>query len=372
MYICTALVNESKKLRKHVFPGWIWIIFWMIISGCKVMAQGIPSSEHGLLGEFQDFGFKKDFSIPVLKSEDISFPQPWIGGLNACQFSEIDLDLDGTMDLVVFDRHGNRVLPFINHGSLDQSDYIYAPEFQIRFPEIREWMNLVDYNADGKNDLFTYTTGGIKVYRNSSDTILTFTLEEPLLYSYYYSGYVNLFALPDDYPGFSDVDGDGDMDILNFFTLGKYLNFHRNLSVEKYGIPDSLDFRLAELCWGYFEENELSNVLALDIDCEGRFFNDVSDRHAGSSLLALDMDGDLDKDLLVGDIDYATIIGLINGGSLDSAHMISQDTLFPSNTNPINLMSLPVCAYLDINNNGVKDLLVSPFDPGLDRTDNYQ
>ncbi|MBP6978745.1 MAG: FG-GAP-like repeat-containing protein [Bacteroidales bacterium] len=348
----------------------LWILFWTLVPGIRLIAQGSAVMGQGSRVGYEDFGFRKDFSIPVRNELDQAFLQPWVGGLNACQISEVDLDLDGIMDLVVFDRHGNRLLPFINHGNYLRSDYTYAPEYQSRFPAVREWMNLADYDGDGRNDLFTYTTGGIRVYRNASDTLLTFNLEIPMLYSYYYTGQVNLFALPDDYPAFTDVDGDGDMDILNFFTLGKYLNFHRNLSVEKYGIPDSLDFRLAELCWGHFEENELSNVLSLNIDCENRLPYDASERHAGSTLLALDMDGDQDKDLLVGDIDYATIIGLTNGGTCDSAYMTHQDTMFPSNTIGIDLMSMPVCTYIDVNHDGTRDLLTSPFDPGLDRTEN--
>ncbi|MDD5508890.1 MAG: T9SS type A sorting domain-containing protein [Bacteroidales bacterium] len=348
------------------------ILILTIFLGLRMHAQDVITLGQEIVREKEDYGFRKDFSIPVNDSKGMLYEQPWVGGLNACQFTEVDLDMDGTLDLVVFDRHGNRILPFINEGKKNRTGYTYAPEYHTRFPAIREWMNLVDYDMDGKNDLFTYTTGGIRVYRNVSDTVLTFALEESLLYSYYYSGFVNLFALPDDYPVFTDVDLDGDMDILNFFSLGKYLNFHRNLSVEKYSIPDSLDFRLAELCWGHFEENELSNVLYLGIDCGGRSMNDVSDRHAGSTLLALDLDNDLDKDLLVGDIDYATIVGLVNGGSTDSAFMVSQDTLFPSGTQPVNLMSMPLCTYVDINNDGARDLLVSPFDPGLDRTDNVE
>lgn len=322
--------------------------------------------------EYYDFGFERDFSIQVLDEQGYSYPQPWIGGLNACQFSEIDLDLDGRLDLVVFDRHGNRILPFLNYGARGESDYTYAPEYIIRFPPVREWMNLIDFNYDGRNDLFTYTTGGIRIYENVSDTALTFRLKVPLLYSFYYNGYVNLFALTDDYPVFTDIDLDGDMDVLNFFTLGKYINYHKNLSMEKYGVCDSLDFRLTEQCWGYFEESELSNVLTLNISCGNRSDNRPLERHSGSTLLALDLDGDLDKDLLIGDVDYATIIGLLNGGTTDSAHMISQDTLFPSNSVPIHLMSMPVCNYLDVNNDGIRELVVSPFDPGLDRTDNYQ
>ncbi|MCX6233929.1 MAG: FG-GAP-like repeat-containing protein [Bacteroidetes bacterium] len=349
--------------------------------------------------DLNDFGFIRDFTIPVYDSLGDLFTQPWVGGMNSCQFSEIDLDRDGIKDLLVFDRHGNRIMPFINNTKCLGSQYTYAPEYIIKFPYLHDWVNLVDYNCDGLEDIFTYTTGGIRVYKNVSDCCdLKFEMVESILYSFYYNGYVNLFALVDDYPAFTDIDGDGDMDILNFWTLGKYVNYHKNLSMEKYGNCDSLDFILTAECWGYFEESEASNVLTLNISCgqdeDSYIPPDGGNRHSGSSLLAIDLDGDADKDVIIGDVDYPNLVGLINGGTADSAYMISQDTLFPSNTKfqipnskqipntkykisntrtrPVDLMSLPATQYLDLDNDGIKDLIVSPSDPSYDRAENYQ
>lgn len=326
------------------------------------------------LDDYNDFGFMKDFSVPVFDIYGTLYVQPWVGGMNSCQFSEIDLNDDGVKDLFVFDRHGNRIMPFINHGTKGIPDYSYAPEFIIKFPYLHDWVNLVDYDCDGREDIFTYTIGGIRIYRNISETGtgLKFELVAPILYSYYYTGYVNLFALVDDYPVFSDIDLDGDIDILNFWTLGKYVNYHKNLSIEKYGTCDSLDYILTEDCWGYFSESESSNVLTLNITCGqdgSRSAQPDQNRHSGSTLLALDLNGDNVKDIVIGDVDYSNLISLINGGTVDSAHMISQDTLFPQG-HPVELMSMPSAQYLDLDNDGVKDLVVSPFDPSYDRSQN--
>ncbi|MEZ4963458.1 MAG: hypothetical protein R2830_26790 [Saprospiraceae bacterium] len=40
----------------------------------------------------------------------------WAGGLNAPQWSAVDLDDDGKLDLYAFDRAGNMHLTFINAG----------------------------------------------------------------------------------------------------------------------------------------------------------------------------------------------------------------------------------------------------------------
>src|SRR5687768_10645097 len=62
----------------------------------------------------QFYNFSND--IPVTIGGN-ALQAAWTGGLNAPQLSEIDLDNDGTRDLVVFDRVGPRLLTFRNNGS---------------------------------------------------------------------------------------------------------------------------------------------------------------------------------------------------------------------------------------------------------------
>ena len=49
------------------------------------------------------FAFNYVDSISVIKSGS-QLNMPWAGGLNYAQFSDIDYDFDGDMDLLVFDR----------------------------------------------------------------------------------------------------------------------------------------------------------------------------------------------------------------------------------------------------------------------------
>jgi hypothetical protein len=77
-------------------------------------------------------------------------------------------------------------------------------------------------------------------------------------------------------------------------------------------------------------------------------------------------------DLVLGDVDYPNLIQLINGGTPDSAYMISQDPLFPSYDKPVQMFSLPAAAYIDVNNNGINDLILSPFDPSLVTSENHK
>lgn len=63
-------------------------------------------------------------SIKVKNEAKQDFKFPWAGGLNAAQFGEVDLNLDGIKDLVVFERHGNRILTFLNGGQSGTIDYL--------------------------------------------------------------------------------------------------------------------------------------------------------------------------------------------------------------------------------------------------------
>jgi len=321
--------------------------------------------------ELHDYGFDFFDSIEV-KKNSIILNHPWNGGMNFCHFSAVDLNFDEIKDLIVFDRSGNRKMVYINSGITDSSSYKLDHGLKDELPAFKEWVIFIDFNNDGKEDIFTYTTGGIAVYQNTSFEEKGIEFEKitkPFIYSLHGTVYTNLYVTPVDLPAISDIDNDGDLDILTFWGLGKYVQFHKNFSMENYGHADSLVYELEESCWGNFEESEDNNQLTLNITCPFKSFGECKpdienypkDRHTGSTFLAIDLDADNDKDLLLGDIDYNSLFKLTNGGDQINANITSQDTSFPVNY-PIELYSFPAPSYLDVDNDGLKDLLVSPFD----------
>jgi len=292
--------------------------------------------------------------VKVINEAGESLDFAWAGGMNSCQFGSIDMNFDGTKDLFVFDRNGNRILTFINNGNPGTDCYDYDPEYASLFPELVEWAILIDYNHDGLEDIFTYSPGyaAMRVYKNISVNSLAFELEvTPYLTSFQGGMHTNILVTYVDYPGIVDLDGDGDLDILTFWGLGSFVELHKNLSIEKYGNADSLDYEKTESCWGYFAESEESNIITLDT-CFGWEHNrsDFTSRlpHTGSTFFMLDTDADQVFELALGDVDYPNVIFLKNGGTPDSAYMISQDPEFPATSLPIRLFSMPVLAYLDI------------------------
>ena len=310
---------------------------------------------------FSQMILNRDTSLTISEN-GIAFSSAFSGGINAGQFSEIDLNLDGIMDLVVFDKSGNKISPFIN----DNGNYIYAPKYRSAFPKIHDWMLLADYNCDGKNDIYTYSSGGMAIYENTSTINLSFSLVTSLVLSDYGSNNLNIYISQVDIPAIADIDYDGDLDILTFSIIGGFIEYHKNMAMELTGNCDTVAFEFSESCWGLFYEGLNSYVLNCpNCQCPPIVNPNTANskqKHAGSTLLAIDIDNDNDMDLVLGDVSYNNLNLLINGGDNQNALMISVDSVFPqnhSNTIAADMHVYPASYYLDVTNDGVKDLIVT-------------
>ncbi len=288
----------------------------------------------------------------------------WTGGMNNMAFFAFDLNLDGHDDLIAFEKNGNRLLPFVKQGDY----WHYAPEYKKHFPDLHDWVIFKDYDQDGKKDIFTYGLAGIRVFKNNSQEQLEFNLVTEQLSSFYYNGYSNIYASPDDNLVVADVDHDGDLDILNFWLLGKYVHYQRNYAVENNLANGWLDYRLEDECWGKFSEGADNNEITLLSYCQDK--EDESSRHVGSTMSLMDFNHDGLDDLILGDIDYAQVVLLTNGGTPQEALMVAQTNDFPNTIHPVNLYSMPLVSPIDLNGDGLDELLVSPADPSLTKSQN--
>ena len=302
--------------------------------------------------------------IKVLTENGDTIKNPFSGGLNAPQFSEIDLNFDGIKDLFVYDREDGVIKTFINGGTLNTVDYNYSNEYWDKFPELRNFALLRDYNCDGKEDIFTGATGGMAVYKNTSNSVdgIQFELVTTLLMSDYGgSGIINLYVPSTDIPAIVDIDNDGDLDVLTFGVWGTMVEYHENRSIDLYGHCDSLTFIANTTCWGNFSENSSNNSVTLGTTCKGIVGHDpnATALHSGSTLLAIDMNADGDKELILGDVSFSNMVALINGGDNFTANIVSQYSTFPLNTTAVDLYLFPAGYYLDVDNDGIKDLIVA-------------
>lgn len=291
---------------------------------------------------------------------------PFAGGFNFMQFSEIDLNYDGVKDLFAFDRSSNKIIPFINNNISDSVSYSYAPSYRIAFPsDLKSWVLLRDFNCDGKADIFTQNAGAIKVYVNTGDAAsgLQFTYFKDRIYSKYNAtDSLPLFVTSVDIPSITDIDFDGDLDIITFSANSYYVEYHKNYSKERYGSCDSLEFEASTVCFGNFKEDQSNCDIFLNQPCFNKSYQDVVKdlNHSGSASLAFDVDNDHDNDLLISDISCNTLKHIVNGGDSAVANAISIDITYPSYSTPVHQSIFPCPFLVDVNNDGKKDLLISP------------
>jgi hypothetical protein len=305
-------------------------------------------------------------------SNNATLKMPFLGGLNSPQYSPVDLNNDGRQDIFVFDRSGNVRLTFINIGT----GYTYAPLYQTNFPDLNDWALLRDFNGDGIADIFAFNDGGasgIRVYKGKMvnnqiafDRINFGTVGNVINYPLSNGSRTNLYVNSVDIPSIDDIDGDGDLDILAFEVGGGRVNYYKNTSKERNYGRDTLLFQLEDNCWGRFYDNGLQNSVKLGTKdaCSSGLKSEggvgIGLRHPGATLTSYDKDGDGDKDLLIGSISYENLSDLTNGGTSAQAWMNSQDNRFPSNSETVNLSTFPAAYIFDADNDGKKDLFVTP------------
>jgi len=311
-----------------------------------------------------------------------------VGGLSSPQFSEVDLNNDGIQDLYIYDKIGGLSLTYLNGGTPNQVDYRYAPEYETNFPDLVEWVLLRDYNGDGIQDVFAYSSTpgipGVEVYTGFYDSTNKIAFRQNNLVGgqfniIYYpgsSGNNNLYVSSVDYPAIDDIDGDGDLDIVTFNVAGGIVELYENQSIERGFGKDSLHYLLTDRCWGKFFESGINKEVDLSSNPDECVLNfrpsePRSGVHAGSTLLTLDMDNDGDKEVILGDISFTNLNLVVNGGTPENAFMTSQDVDFPSTNVPTDIPLFPAAFYLDVNNDGIKDLLTTP-NLGNDIGETYQ
>lgn len=303
----------------------------------------------------------QQIDIPVIQDGQ-TLKHAWTGGLNYIQVNQIDLNQDGRKDVLLFDRSGNRLIPMIDLASNGTPDYEYAPQYVDSFPKVRDWIQLVDYNCDGKEDIFMKVTSGVGVYENvSGPGQLRFQWalgnRQFLESDYGTGGMSNISVISSDIPAIVDMNNDGAVDIVTFALLGTNILLHENTQ------PCGLDYFMRTDCWGGILENSLSNSVYIDT-CDGSakrelILKDSKVMHAGSTICALDLDGNGNKDLLLGDVSFNNLVAVYNSGSPDVANITSQDTQFPSYDVPADVYVFPSAYYKDLDQDGKRDLFVS-------------
>lgn len=282
---------------------------------------------------------------------------PFAGGFNQPQFSTVDWNEDGRQDLFIFDRSGNHSLSFVAEVQNGTLQYRYEPQYQRQLPALQNWALMADWNCDGKADLFTSNQddSGITVYKNvSQNGAISFQLEKEVLFT---TDSLKAFVATSDIPALTDVDGDGDLDLLTFDPSGIFVRWYERAGN---GNCENLNFLLSDPCWGNFMEAGLNNDIILNTTCKGGTGNSGGGKHAGSSVCAIDMNQDGTQELILGDLSHENLVLLSNGGTPSSANMTAADISFPSNDIPANIFIFPAAFAVDIDQDGREDIVAAP------------
>ncbi|MCC6724929.1 MAG: VCBS repeat-containing protein, partial [Saprospiraceae bacterium] len=318
---------------------------------------------------------------PPVTRNGKQLPNAWAGGLNAPQWSAADLNGDGKQDLYAFDRNGDKHITFLNVGGPGEAKYEFAPSYAANFPDIKYFVLLRDYNHDGAMDLFGNSLdeglAGIKVYDGYfEDNQLKFRrIEYPWFFDVLLltvSGdFTQLPVNATDYPAIADMDHDDDLDILAPAISGSTVYYYQNMADEMGYTDDTLIFQTAETCWGHLYVPAFSDSMLLSTDSlccvfPPCFSPDPQDEeksrglHGGATLCVFDEDHDGDKELWYGDLLYKNLIRAKNCGWTGNAYVCEQEVYYPSYNQPVDVDFFPASFYMDVDNDGLNDLVVSP------------
>lgn len=300
------------------------------------------------------FEFRLRTDVP-LAVQGQTLTRAWEGGLNAAQFQTIDLNNDGTEDLVIYNRISRDINTYLNVNG----EYIWSPEFAYLFPDdVIHWLILKDYDCDGQKDLFTSTALGIKVYRNTSmgGATLSWEVAQPFLR---FDAGTNIQVSANDIPGIADINGDGALDILTYrFGTSTTIDYFQNT-----GACGSLEFIRAERQWGGFTECDCDSFTFGGAPCPTPSAAAGTDGqsavlHAGGkTILPFDADNDGDIDIISSDEFCESLYFLENTGDNVNAQMTSLAS-FPVN-NPAGFRIFPGAFLEDVNFDGLVDLIIS-------------
>ncbi|MFY0643266.1 MAG: T9SS type A sorting domain-containing protein [Bacteroidia bacterium] len=319
------------------------------------------SSQAQLFTIDQDLSFKR--------ADSSSYRMPLAGGLNQAQFSQIDFNNDGDLDLFAFDRSGNKVSCFIAHEFEGEWIYFHDPQYDEFFPEMTEFMILKDYNGDHKPDLWTYDPfySRVMLYKNIGDAYPVFRFKQRLRgYNHNNPPFdsTDFIHFKGNLPAVVDMDLDGDVDFVsNLNYCGASLVYFRNLTEDNNESLEDIHFDIPDYCLGNISDNGIEIEIIHDTLCP--YPRRYKKKHCGfRTLNFFDDNDDRDLECIFGSSEQLTnpVYVLHNAKTDQKSYKDSFITIDTAYFDPLvePLISVaPASSIVDVNLDGAMDLILS-------------
>lgn len=299
--------------------------------------------------------------LPPASQIIANFKEVWIGDADF-----VDVNGDGFIDAVVTGQsyNGNNSLLYINNGL-----GVFTEVANVPFEEVRN-STVSSSDIDGDGDIDLLITGMnasniriSKLYVNNGNGDFTEVANTPFA------------GVEDGSSEFSDVDGDGDQDILitgyysfNVYISKLYINDGNGNFIEDATVPFE-NVRLSSIVFADFTGNGSEDVIISGENVQGIYVsilytnngsgvftevtNSLLEGVANSSISAADIDGDLDIDVFISGTDNA-------GSAISKLYLndgfgaFSEDTIIV-----IDGLLYSSNSFTDVDNDGDVDLFIT-------------
>lgn len=270
--------------------------------------------------------------FPVLGPDGERLEQPFLGGFNIPRPQLIDIDGDGDEDLFVQETSGS--IAFFENVPGATPQFRWRSE-RYQDIDVGEWYRFVDLDRDGDADLLTEAPFSYLRYFRNDGTRENARFVEAADSLKDTDG-IPLFSDRQNIPNATDIDCDGQMDLLIGRLVGTVSRYEAT-GTDINGVP-----RFEHLT-DRFENIEI--------------IAQFGSLHGANTMALGDIDGDGDEDMFWGDYFERGVLLLENTGTCDAPTLSGEPVPFPP-ADPLRTSGYTAPTVGDVDGDGDQDLLV--------------